>query len=172
MSAAIYLAAIVAANVLTERFGLIPVGFGMVATAGTFAAAVVLISRNLSQDRLGRGGVAALMLAGAVLSWWLASPELAVASAAAFAVSESTDMAVYTPLRSRGRSRAVAVASTAGAVIDTVLFLWLAGFPIREALAGQLFVKVGMALLAASALKGASSCVTSRTRAHRKCGTP
>lgn len=149
-----YVAAIVAANVLTEHLGLVPVGFGMVATAGTYAAAFVLISRNIAQDQIGRGRVLALMGVGILLSWWLASPALALASAAAFGISELADMGIYTPLRTRGRGRAVAVASSVGAVIDTVVFLWIAGFPILPALPGQLFVKVGMALVAALVLRG------------------
>lgn len=152
--ASAYVAAIVAANVITKHFGLIPVGFGMVATAGTYAAAFVLISRNVAQDRIGRPRVLALMALGALLSWWLASPALALASAVAFALSETSDMAVYTPLRKRGRGRAVAVASTIGALVDTIAFLAVAGFPIWRALPGQLFVKVGMALVAALILRG------------------
>jgi hypothetical protein len=152
-----YLAAIVAANVLTERCGLVPVGFGLVTTAGTYAAAWVIVSRNFTQDAIGRVAVIALMVVGAALSWWLASPALAVASLTAFALSETADMAIYTPLRKRGRSRAVAVASTVGAVIDTFVFLAIAGFPIALAAPGQLVVKVGMALLAAIVIRGASA---------------
>ena len=151
---AAYVAAIVAANVLTERFGLVPVGFGLVATAGTYAAAFVLIARNVSQDQIGRGKVLALMALGIGLSYWLASPALALASAVAFGLSEAADMGIYTPLRKKGRGRAVAVASTVGAIIDTVAFLWIAGFPILAALPGQLLVKVGMALIAALVLRG------------------
>ena len=102
-----YVAGVVAANVLTERLGLIPVGFGLVATAGTYAAAWVLIARNFGQDMLGRRGILALMLLGTALSWWLASPALAVASAVAFGLSEAADMAIYTPLRKRGRAALV-----------------------------------------------------------------
>jgi uncharacterized PurR-regulated membrane protein YhhQ (DUF165 family) len=149
-----YLAAIVAANVLTERFGLVPVGFGLVTTAGTYAAAWVILSRNFAQDAIGRLGVIGLMVVGAVLSWWLASPALAVASLVAFALSETADMVIYTPLRDHGRSRAVAIASTVGAVVDTFVFLAIAGFPIAQAAPGQLIVKVGMALLAALVLRG------------------
>jgi hypothetical protein len=148
-----YLAAIIAANVLTQRFGLVPVGFGLVTTAGTYAAAWVILSRNFTQDIIGRLGVIVLMVGGAALSWLLASPALALASLTAFALSETADMAIYTPLRKRGRSRAVAVASTVGAVIDTFVFLWIAGFPIAQAAPGQLIVKIGMALLAALILR-------------------
>lgn len=147
--AAAYVAGIVAANVLTEHLGLIPAGFGLVATAGTYAAAWVLIARNLGQDILGRRGIIALMALGAALSWWLASPALAIASAVAFGLSEAADMGIYTPLRRHGRAKAVAIASSVGAVIDTIAFLAIAGFPIWAALPGQLLIKVGMALLAA-----------------------
>lgn len=149
-----YVAAIVAANILTERFGLVPVGFGLVATAGTYAAAFALVSRNITQDQIGRVRTLALMSLGVALSWRLASPALALASATAFALSETADMCVYTPLRKRGRGRAVAVASTTGALIDTVAFLLIAGFPVLPSLPGQLLVKVGMALVAALILRG------------------
>lgn len=148
----VYLAGVVLANVLTEHLGLVPVGFGLVTTAGTYAAAVVLVARNLSQDVTGRVGVVILMAIGVALSWWLASPQLAVASGVAFALSETADMAVYTPLRRRGRSRAVAAASTVGAVVDTFVFLQLAGFPLSAA-PGQLLIKIGMGLLAAATLR-------------------
>lgn len=151
----VYLVGVVLANVLTQRFGLVWAPFGLVTTAGTYAAAVVLVSRNFTQDVVGRRGVLLLMLAGAVLSWFLASPALAVASATAFSLSETADMAIYTPLRERGRARAVALASSIGALVDTIVFLWIAGFPIAIALPGQLVVKVGMALIAALVLWGA-----------------
>ena len=55
------------------------------------------------------------------------------------------------------------MASTIGAVIDTFVFLTVAGFPLSAA-PGQLVVKVGMALLAALILRGVT-CSTSPTRA-------
>jgi hypothetical protein len=113
----------------------------------------MILSRNFTQDIIGRLGVIVLMVAGAALSWLLASPALAIASLTAFALSETADMAIYTPLRKKGRSRAVAIASTVGAVIDTFAFLAIAGFPIALAAPGQLVVKVGMALVAALMLR-------------------
>jgi hypothetical protein len=51
-------------------------------------------------------------------------------------------MAVYTPLRRRGRRRAVVVSNALGALGDTVVFLLVAGFPLTGAsLGGQLLVK-------------------------------
>lgn len=143
--AVIYIGSVVLANVLTERYGLVSVGFGLVATAGTYAAGLTLLARNVTQDVTGRLLIFALMLIGCGLSWWLASPQLAVASAVAFALSETTDMAIYTPLRERGWSRAVLTASLIGAAVDTLVFLHLAGFPVtRDSVAGQMLVKVGV----------------------------
>lgn len=46
---AIYAGVIVAANWATATFGLVPVGFGLVVTAGTFAAGAALIVRDRLQ---------------------------------------------------------------------------------------------------------------------------
>lgn len=136
-----YAAAIVAANWLTARHGLIPVGFGLTATAGTYCAGAALMLRNTVQDTLGRAFVIAAILAGAALSA-LTSPALALASGVAFGISELSDTAVYTPLRRRGWVRAVLPASLLGALLDTLLFLALAGFPVTpRGVAGQLVGK-------------------------------
>jgi uncharacterized PurR-regulated membrane protein YhhQ (DUF165 family) len=143
LTAALYVAAIVAANVLTAHLGAVPIGLGLSVTAGTFAAGIALTARNLTQDAAGRRVVLVLMLAGVVISYWMAGPALALASGAAFALSELADMAVYTPLRDRGRTRAQLVACTVGAVLDSLVFLWLAGFGITFGLvAGQVLVKL------------------------------
>lgn len=138
---AAYVATVVAANVLTDRYGMAPVWPGITATAGTYAAGLALLARDTVQDTAGRRAVLAAIAAGAVASAWLATPQLAIASGAAFAASEAADMAVYTPLRRRGWGRAALASGIAGGVVDTVLFLWLAGFPIVAALAGQLIGK-------------------------------
>jgi uncharacterized PurR-regulated membrane protein YhhQ (DUF165 family) len=157
--ASAYVATVVLANVLTEHFGLVPVGFGLTATAGTFAAGAALLARNVTQDQIGRLPVLGLMAVGVGLSWWLASPQLATASAVAFALSETADMAVYTPLRGRGWSRAVLAASSVGAVVDTFVFLHVAGFPVTtDSVSGQLLVKVGVSA-ATVALVGVARAV-------------
>lgn len=141
-----YVTTIAVANWATSRYGLIPVGFGLTATAGIWAAGLALSLRDAVQDTLGRVVVLAAIGAGAALSWALANPALAVASAAAFAVSEVADWAVYTPLRKRGWARAVLASNAVGALVDTLLFLTLAGFGLA-ATPGQLVGK-GSATLA------------------------
>lgn len=140
-----YIAAIVAANWLTTKYGMVPVAPGLVTTAGTFAAGAALLLRDAVQDAAGRAWVVAGIAAGAGLTWFTA-PALAVASATAFLVAEFADMAVYTPLRSRSWARAALASGVVGAVVDTLLFLHLAGFPVTsETVGGQL---VGKALWA------------------------
>lgn len=55
-----------------------------------------------------------------------ADPRVATAAAAAFAVSEITDTAIYARLQSCGRLVAVGVSNLAGAAVDSILFLQLA----------------------------------------------
>lgn len=138
---AAYAGAIVGANYLTTRHGMVPVGFGLTATAGTYSAGIALMLRNLVQDAYGRRAVLAAIAAGALLSA-LTAPSLALASAVAFGVSETADTTVYTPLRRHGWTRAVLLASLLGAVVDSLVFLTLAGFPLTSrSLAGQLIAK-------------------------------
>jgi len=88
-----YILAIAAANWLTTRYGIIPMGFGLTATAGTYCAGAALLLRDVAQDACGWRWVLAGIGAGAALTA-LTSPALAVASAVAFLLAELLDMAV------------------------------------------------------------------------------
>lgn len=137
-----YVAATLAANVTTSRYGLIPVGFGLVATAGTYFAGLVLALRDVVHDLAGRATVYGCIAVGALASATTAGPRLAVASAVAFAVSETVDLLVYTPLRRKGWIRAVLASNVVGAIADTWVFLHMAGFANTGAVvAGQLTAK-------------------------------
>ncbi|MCX5206757.1 VUT family protein [Streptomyces sp. NBC_00237] len=135
---AAYAGALVGANALTASYGMIPVGFGQTATAGTVLAGVALMVRNTLQDLLGRRGVMTAVLIGSLLSALVAPPALAFASAASVLVAESADMSLYTPLRRRGWVRAVVPATLLGAFLDTLVFLTIAGFPVWAAVPGQM----------------------------------
>jgi queuosine precursor transporter len=137
-----YIGATLAANVTTAHYGLIPVGLGLVTTAGTYFAGLVLALRDLVHDLAGRVAAYGCIAAGALASATTAGPRLAIASGVAFVVSETVDLLVYTPLRRRGWIRAVFASNVAGAIVDTLLFLQLAGFAITgTVLAGQLTAK-------------------------------
>lgn len=144
-AAPIFILSIVLANWLTTRYGFVPVGFGLTATAGTYAAGMALVARDFTQQALGKLWTIALILIGCVLSFILADARIAIASATAFLLSELVDMAIYTPLRERRWAAAVIASSIGGAVVDTALFIGIAfgaaalTWPV---MAGQLVGKV------------------------------
>lgn len=140
--AAGYVASIVLANWLSNRYGLITAGFGLLVSAGTYSAAVALCLRDWLHELAGPPAVLVAIVIGAGVSYGVSSAAIATASAVAFTCSELADMAIYTPLRERQRSGAVAASNAVGAVIDTLLFLWIAGFPLTgQSIGGQLLVK-------------------------------
>jgi len=138
-----FIAAIVAANYVTTAYGMIPVGpFGLTATAGTFFAGAVFVLRDAVQDAAGKRAVLALIVLGIGLSYIVSDPFIALASAVAFGLGEFVNTAIYTPLRSKGYVRAAIASNVVAAVVDTFLFLWIAGFPIAGAWQGQMFAKL------------------------------
>ena len=148
-----FIGSIVVANYATSMLGLVPIGFGLAVTAGTFAAGAALILRDGLQVTAGRKWAVVAVIVGALLSYLLADPFIALASGIAFLVSELVDFAVFTPLRQRSLPRAVLVSSVVSAPVDTVLFLHIAGFGVTlQAVMGQLIVKTAMALAAAAYL--------------------
>lgn len=137
--AACYLATIVAANWAVHQFGAIPVGFGYLAPAGVYFVAAALILRDAVQYTLGKPVSLAVMAAGVALSAIVAGPQLALASGAAFAVSETIDFALFTWIAPRW-TLAVAAGGFAGLVADSLVFLSIA-FGSLQFLPGQILGK-------------------------------
>jgi hypothetical protein len=140
-----YLAAIVAANLLVAQFG----------PAVTILNAVLFIGLDLSaRDNLhdawhGRGllpRMATLIAAGSILSYALnrnAGP-IALASFAAFALAASADTLAYALLGGRARLLKVNGSNLVSAAVDSVTFPALAfGFPLLVGvMLGQFAAKV------------------------------
>jgi uncharacterized PurR-regulated membrane protein YhhQ (DUF165 family) len=139
---AAFLACILAANYVTTAYGMVPVGFGLMATAGTYLAGMTFVLRDSLQDAAGKRWTLAAIATGAALSFAVADPFIALASAVAFGLAELADLAIYTPLRKRGYIRAAVASNVVGAIVDTVVFLWIAGFPIVAAMPGQMVGKL------------------------------
>lgn len=149
-----FVACILAANYVTTEYGMVPVGFGLMATAGTYFAGLSFVLRDAVQDTAGRRWTLALIVAGALLSYLVSDPFIALASGCAFLASETADQLVYSPLRTKGYVRAAIASNVVGALVDTVLFLWIAGFPIRGAIAGQMTGKLLVTLAAVALVMG------------------
>ena len=145
------IAAVVTANWATSRYGFIPVGFGQTATAGTFAVGFALAARDAIQDSIGKTWMLTALTAAAALSYLVADPHIATASAAAFLISELARFRGLHPtsgdhshLGNPRWATAVALSGVAGAIADT------SGLPrqsrsarqsILPAMAGQLIGK-------------------------------
>jgi queuosine precursor transporter len=126
---------------------LVPVAPGIMAPSGVLMVGAALVLRDLVQRRLGvEFGLGAIVV-GAAISAGLAPPSLVIASATAFLLSEFADFTVYTPLARRRLVTAVVASSTAGVIVDSIVFLWLA-FGSLEFLPGQIIGKLWMVLLA------------------------
>ncbi|MFF0741529.1 VUT family protein [Streptomyces sp. NPDC004111] len=172
-----YATALVGANLLTASYGVVDVGFGQSATAGTVLAGVALMVRNTLQDLLGRRGVVSAIVVGSLLSALVAPPALAFASAVSVLLAECADMCVYTPLRAHGWVRAVLPATLVGAFLDTVVFLTIAGFPVWPAVPGQMTGKgwaVAVPVLVVLLCRGVGRRTAARVRCaiHRWVGRP
>lgn len=143
-----FLTCILGANYATTEYGLIPVGLGLTATAGTYFAGLSFVLRDTLQDTAGKAVALGIIALGAALSYIVADPFIATASATAFLAAEVSDLVVYTPLRRRGYIRAAIASNIVGATVDTFLFLWIAGFPVTdEAVTGQLVAKLAVTAL-------------------------
>lgn len=125
----------------------IPVAPGLTAPSGVLLVGLGLVLRDLVQRRLGLWWAVGAIIAGGVLSATFAAPALVFASVAAFLLSETADLLVFTPLQRRGLVLAAVVSSIVGLVIDSIVFLVLA-FGSLDFLAGQVVGKALMVLLA------------------------
>ncbi|MCX7375262.1 MAG: VUT family protein [Alphaproteobacteria bacterium] len=126
---------------------LVPVAPGVMAPSGVLMVGLALVLRDIVQRLMGGAWSLAAILAGAVLSFWLAPPSLVIASSTAFLLSELADFAVYTPLQQRRLLLAVIASSLVGLVVDSIVFLLLA-FGNLDYLAGQIVGKAWAVLFA------------------------
>jgi hypothetical protein len=139
-----YIVCIFGANWALASFGLVPLG-PLLVPAGSFFAGLTFGLRDLVQRDMGKSYAVFAILCGAGLTA-LISPQLALASGAAFLLSELLDFGIYTRLLARGWVPAVVASNVAGGLVDTALFLALAGIPLWPAVVGATIVKWAMTL--------------------------
>jgi queuosine precursor transporter len=129
---------------------LVPVWFGVMAPSGVLFAGLALTLRDVVQRHLGFWWSWIAVAVGAGLSAFL-DPSLAIASGGAFFLAETLDLFVYTPLQRRNLYAAVIASNVAGLVVDSVVFLALAGLPM-ELVVGMVIGKAWMTLAAIPAI--------------------
>jgi len=123
-------------------------------TWGAFSYPVSFLVTDLTNRRLGPVVARRVVYVGFVLalglSWYFATPRIAVASASAFLVAQILDVFVFDRLRRAAWWRAPLVSSLLGSAVDTALFFSIAfagtGLPWVTLGLGDFAVKVAMAL--------------------------
>lgn len=120
---------------------LVPVGFGLMAPSGVLFIGLALVLRDWLQEVAGYKWALLAVFVGGILSFLTSNPYVAVASAIAFILSETFDLAVYTPLRKKGAHIAVLFSGVVGSVADSLLFVWIA-FGSFEFSAGTILAKM------------------------------
>jgi queuosine precursor transporter len=122
---ALYLGAIVAANLLATHYGAKATPYIAFALIGAD-----LTTRDTLQDLWGTRWVrlGLLIATGGLLSYLLNADagKIAVASVVAFTSAAVVDTAIYTALRRVDWQRRVTLSNIGAAAVDSVLFLWIA----------------------------------------------
>ncbi|MCI3918665.1 VUT family protein [Paenibacillus sp. TRM 82003] len=166
----LYLASIVAANVVTASFA--PLALGpLLVPAGSLLIGATFVLRDFVQRAFGRAltyaAIGGALLLSAVTSWLLGDTLwITFASAAAFLLSETTDTELYTRLRLPMAWR-VFYSGFVGGALDSALFVVVglspigAGFlpweAVGYAIAGQILVKTALQALGAFAVSFAGT---------------
>ena len=128
-----YVGLAVLANWLASRYVVTVPFTRYLAPAGVFCIGAILVLRDWLQQLAGLrytlwlipvGGAASYVIG--VAAGWTSLQRIALASVCAFVVSETIEAAVFTPLRRRSLTAAVALSATVGNAIDSALFLWIA----------------------------------------------
>jgi len=163
--------AVVAASNVLVQYPVQQFGLAELLTWGAFTYPLAFLVNDLTNRRFGPAVARQVVYFGfalaVMLSFWLATPRIALASGSAFLVGQLLDIGVFNRLRRMSWWQAPLAGSLIGSALDTVIFFSLAfagdadmSFPVTYASTGitvplwvglaffDFLVKVGCALLA------------------------
>lgn len=141
----VYIALIAGINWIYEFTPLITLPGGDLWSPVDMIVGFVFVVRDFAQRRIGHHVLWA-MLAGILISWAMVSTELALASAAAFAIGELADWAIFT-MTGKPFSQRILYSSLLGAPLDSLVFLTLVGLASPVAMGAQIVSKLTGAFL-------------------------
>lgn len=157
---AAYLGSIVAAAYAITHIGtqyapglphVVPVWPGIEAPSGVYIVGLTLVIRDLLTHRISKRTMYGLILIGAGLAA-VVSPGVALASAVAFAASETVDYAVFLVAERRvGKLPAIVTSNAVSIVVDSIIFLAVA-FHSLQYVEGQIIGKAWATLAAVAVL--------------------
>lgn len=122
---ALYIVLIVAVNYAFTVVPLVELPGGTMWPPVALLVGLVFVARDFAQREIGHRVLLA-MLAGLVISYYMADPFVAAASAVAFLVSELVDWAVFS-FTKRPLSQRVLLSSLFGTPLDSAIFLGIVG---------------------------------------------
>lgn len=124
---------VVISNILVQ-YPFAHFGLGELLTWGAFTYPFAFLVNDLTNRRFGklaaREVVAAGFITALILSVWLASPRIAIASGSAFLVAQLIDIGVFDRLRESNWWKAPLISTFIGSAVDTVLFFGIAFAPV------------------------------------------
>jgi uncharacterized PurR-regulated membrane protein YhhQ (DUF165 family) len=124
------MAAVVAISNFAVQYPFAYLGLGEMLTWGAFTYPFAFLVNDLANRRFGpvaaRRAVYAGFVLAVVLSIYLATPRIAIASGTAFLLAQLLDAAVFDRLRRRQWWQAPLLSTVVGSVLDTILFFGLA----------------------------------------------
>lgn len=138
-----YVLAIIIANLGFTHIPLIELPFDQKLAPMSFLVGFIFVLRDYAQRDIGNR-VYLLMLIGVLLSYVMADPYVALASAVAFGVSELIDAFIYTVTRRPMRDR-ILYSSIVSTPTDSAIFMLILGF----------FSWIGLVIMVASKMIGA-----------------
>ena len=120
---------VVASNILVQ-FPFAHFGLGELLTWGAFTYPAAFLINDLTNRRFGPQAARRVVFIGfvlaVILSVWLATPRIAVASGSAFLAAQLLDVAIFDRLRAGRWWQAPLISTLVGSALDTVLFFSLA----------------------------------------------
>ena len=124
------MAAVVVASNYLVQFPFQPFGLADLLTWGAFTYPIAFLVTDLTNRKFGPQTARLIVLVGfalaVILSVWLATPRIAIASGTAFLIAQMLDVFVFNRLRQDAWWKAPLTSSFLGSSLDTVIFFSLA----------------------------------------------
>ncbi len=121
----LYIALIVFVNWLFTVVDLVDLPTGEKWPPASLVVGLIFVARDFAQREIGHRVIVAMLIAG-VLSYYMASPYVAMASVTAFLISEFADWAIYS-YTGRPFAQRVLISSIVATPIDSAVFLYMLG---------------------------------------------
>lgn len=130
-------AVVVASNFLVQfpvQAHLGAINLADILTWGAFTYPMAFLVTDLTNRRFGKSQARIVVFSGfilaVVLSIWLATPRIAIASGSAFLLAQLLDVSIFDRLRASQWWKAPLISTVLGSILDTILFFGIAFAPV------------------------------------------